>query len=101
MSTAINHSEAPATTRDLGYQVFTIGKFRFERDEYFAHIFYPQGRHIMPIDAFLRALMRDVAWGFFYGRVNSDHLLVRVNHYCAVALFSGLTNAAHRHRNRG
>ncbi len=43
MSTAINHSEAPATARDLGYQVFTIGKFRFERDEYFAHIFYPQG----------------------------------------------------------
>ncbi len=26
----------------------------------------------MPVDAFLRALMRDVAWGFFYGTVNFD-----------------------------
>ena len=100
MSTAINHSEAPATARDLGYQVFTIGKFRFERDEYFAHIFYPQGRHIMPIDAFLRALMRDVAWGFFYGTVNFDHLLGTVNHYGTVDLFMGLTNAAYRNANR-
>ena len=61
MSTAVNHTAAPTTGRDLGYQTFSIGKFRFERDEYFAHIYYPSGRHIMPIDAFLRALMRDVA----------------------------------------
>jgi len=50
---------------DLGYKTFTAGAFRFERDEYFAHIHFPGGRHIIAVDAFLRSLMRDVAWGFF------------------------------------
>ena len=54
-----------ATTSKLGYQTFKIGKFSFDRDEYFAHIEYPGGRHIMPVDAFLRALTRNVGWGFF------------------------------------
>ncbi len=64
------------TTEDTpnrqGYRSFTVGAFRFERDEYFAHIVWPKGRHLMPVDAFLRALQRDVAWGFFYGTVNFD-----------------------------
>ena len=38
----------------------------------------------MPIDAFLRALMRDVAWGFFYGTVNFDNVFGTVNHYGTV-----------------
>ena len=59
-------------TRSLGYKNFSIGQFKFERDEYFANISYPGGKHIIPIDAFLRSLMRDVAWGFFYGTVNFD-----------------------------
>ena len=84
---AVTKVEEPAVARDLGYKAFTIGKFRFERDEYFAHIFYPMGRHLMPIDAFLRALMRDVAWGFFYGTVNFDPVLGTVNHYGTVDLF--------------
>ena len=44
MSTA---TLTPATSKQLGYQSFTAGKFRFERDEYFAHIHYPGGRHVM------------------------------------------------------
>src|SRR5437867_6167222 len=92
--------EAPATGRDLGYKTFTMGKFRFERDEYFAHIYYPLGRHIIPIDAFLRSLMRDVAWGFFYGTVNFDNVLGTINHYGTVDLFMGLCNAAYRNANR-
>ena len=35
----------------------------------------PGGRHLMHIEAFLRALMRDVGWGFFYGTVNFDNVL--------------------------
>src|SRR5499427_4652523 len=100
MSAVTSNIEAPAIGRDLGYKAFTIGKFRFERDEYFAHIFYPMGRHIMPIDAFLRAIMRDVAWGFFYGTVNFDHVLGTVNHYGSVDLFIGLFNEAYRAGNR-
>ena len=92
--------EAPALGRDLGYKAFALGKFRFERDEYFAHIYYPLGRHLMPIDAFLRALMRDVAWGFFYGTVNFDNVLGTVNHYGTVDLFMGLCNTAYRQANR-
>lgn len=82
------------STASLGYQTFAIGQFRFERDEYFAHIGYPKGTHILPIDAFLRALMRDVAWGFFYGTVNFDGVLGTINHYGMVDLFAGLKNEA-------
>ena len=88
------------TDKGLGYKAHAIGGFRFERDEYFAHIFYPGGRHIMPIDAFLRALMRDVAWGFFYGTVNFDNVFGTVNHYGTVEMFIGLFNEAYRATNR-
>ncbi|MDE0051420.1 MAG: hypothetical protein OXO52_16655, partial [Rhodospirillales bacterium] len=50
-----------------GYRTFQIGGFGFRRDEYFAHITWPEGSHLMPVDAFLRALVREVAWNFFYG----------------------------------
>src|SRR5437763_14246489 len=101
MSTArIPNIEATATGRDLGYQIFSIGKFQFERDVYFAHISFPYGRHLMPVDAFLRALMRDVAWGFFYGTVNFDGVLGTVNHYGTVDLFMGLCNPAYRKAGR-
>jgi len=92
MSTAA--TQAPAVGRDLGYKTYSIGGFRFERDEYFAHITYPGGRHLMPIDAFLRALMRDVAWGFFYGTVNFDEVLGTTNYYGEVELFLGAKNEA-------
>src|SRR5438132_5338250 len=91
---------APAQGRDLGYKAFTIGKFRFERDEYFAHIYYPMGRHLMPIDAFLRALMRDVAWGFFYGTVNFDDVLGTTNFYGEVEMFLGARNEAFQRAGR-
>ena len=47
----------------LGYKTFQAGKFTFKRDEYFAHIFYPGGRHVMPVDEFLRALPQGVQSG--------------------------------------
>src|SRR5712691_1832144 len=86
------------TEKDLGYQPFAIGKFSFKRDEYFAHIHYPGGRHIMQIDAFLRALMRDVAWGFFYGTVNFDHVFGTINHYGTVEMFVGLNSYRASHQ---
>src|SRR5438093_2876202 len=79
-----------------GYRSFTLGAFRFERDEYFAHIAWSKGRHLMPVDAFLRALQRDVAWGFFYGIVNFDGVVGTVNHYGTVDLFAGRFNAHYR-----
>ena len=48
-----------------GYQSFMIGGFTFTRDEYFTQITWPKGSHILPIEDFLKALQRDVAWGFF------------------------------------
>src|SRR5579883_1565592 len=99
MSTATMTAER-AKTQALGYQSFGIGQFKFERDEYYAHIFYPGGRHMIPIDAFLRALMRDVAWGFFYGTVNFDHVFGTINHYGTVDMFAGLLNEAYRSTNR-
>jgi hypothetical protein len=84
----------------LGYRTFTAGRFSFSRDEYFAHIHYPGGRHVMPVEAFLRALMRDIAWGFFYGTVNFDHVFGTVNHYGTVELYVGLFNEAYRQNNR-
>ena len=99
MSTATIAAPA-ATGKNLGYQSFSIGGFTFERDEYFVHITYPGGRHIMPVEAFLRALMRDVAWGFFYGTVNFDSVLGTTNHYGTVDLYVGLYNDAYRENRR-
>jgi hypothetical protein len=77
-----------------GYRHFQAGKFKFGRDEYFAHIETPKGSHTMPVDAFLRALMRDVAWGFFYGTVNFDTVFGTTNFYGEVDMFYGATNEA-------
>jgi len=88
-------STSDATT--LGYKDFSLGSFGFRRDEYFAHITWKtrDGRpmsHTMDVGNFLRALMRDVAWGFFYGWVNFDHVVGTVNHYQSVDLFAGSYN---------
>jgi Hydroquinone 1,2-dioxygenase large subunit N-terminal len=96
----ITELETSSAVNALGYKSFAIGHFAFERDEYFAHIHYPGNQHIMPIDAFLRALMRDVGWGFFYGTVNFDHVFGTVNHYGTVDMFIGLFNEAYRRTNR-
>jgi hypothetical protein len=102
MSTATVGSTTTVTpvVNKQGYQSFTIGKFTFERDEYFAHIYYPGNRHMMPIEAFLRALMRDIAWGFFYGTVNFDNVFGTINHYGTVEMYVGLNNFAYRNSHR-
>ncbi len=79
-----------------GYREFTLGKFGFSRDEYFAHIRWPNGTHMLAVDAFLRAIQRDVAWGFFYGIVNFDTVIGTMNHYGTVDLFAGRFNAQYR-----
>jgi hypothetical protein len=79
-----------------GYKAFDLGEFRFSRDEYFAYIKWPTGNHVMSVDAFLRALQRDVAWQFFYGIVNFDGVIGTVNHYGSVDLFAGRYNDAYR-----
>ena len=79
-----------------GYQKFTLGGFSFERDEYFVHVEFPTGRHVAPVEPFLKALMRDVAWNFFYGTVNFDAVIGTLNHYGDVDLFAGRFNEAYR-----
>ena len=86
---------APDAT--LGYKSFKLGGFAFRRDEYFVHINWSarDGRpmsHTMDAGNFLRALMRDVAWGFFYGWVNFDNVIGTVNHYQSVDLYAGSFN---------
>ena len=81
----------------MRYRDFKLGSFGFRRDEYFAHIEWTtrDGRpmsHSMDIGNFLRALMRDVAWGFFYGGVNFDEVIGTVNHYQSVDLQAGAFN---------
>jgi hypothetical protein len=83
-----------------GYHSFRLGGFNFKRDEYFAHISWPGGSHTMPVDAFLRALMRDVSWNFFYGIVNFDAVFGTANHYGTVDVFAGLYNAGYRAQNK-
>jgi hypothetical protein len=75
-----------------GYKSFEAGSFRFRRNEYFAEIECPNGSHTVAADAFLRALMRDVAWGFFYGTVNFDQVFGTTNYYGEVEMFLGSTN---------
>ncbi|EJB8383513.1 hydroxyquinol 1,2-dioxygenase [Pseudomonas aeruginosa] len=83
-----------------GYRSFRLGAFTLSRDEYFARVEWPakgQSRsHLIPVDAFLRAMMRDVAWGFFYGWVNFDHVIGTRNHYGKVDLYAGTFNGVLR-----
>lgn len=84
----------------FGYRSFALGRFNFQRDEYFAHISWPGGGHTMPVDKFLKALMRDVAWNFFYGIVNFDEVFGTTNHYGTVDVFAGLYNGGYRSQNK-
>jgi len=79
-----------------GYRSFSLGGFTFSRDEHFVHITWPSGSHIMAAEEFLKALMRDVAWNFFYGIVNFDAVVGTINHYGTVDLFAGRFNEAYR-----
>lgn len=90
----------PQGVNDYGYRNFSLGSYNFTRDEYFAHISWPGGSHTISVDRFLRALMRDVAWNFFYGTVNFDEVFGTTNHYGAVDVFAGLYNAGYRARNK-
>lgn len=79
-----------------GYHEFKLGEFTFRRDEFFVYINWPTGGHMMSVDAFLRALQRDVAWDFFYGIVNFDGVFGTVNHYGTVDMFAGRYNDSYR-----
>ena len=87
---------ASAADPNTGYKSFALGAFSFSRDEYFVTISWParetQLSHTMPVDAFLKALVRDVAWGFFYGWVNFDNMLGTRNRYGSVELYAGRYN---------
>src|SRR5262245_7121285 len=92
------HAEINASAPDklTGYRAFKLGNFEFSRDEYFVKMQWPAKgatrMHLLPADAFLRALMRDVAWGFFYGWVNFDHVFGTQNHYGKVDVYAGSFN---------
>ncbi len=90
----------PQGVNDYGYRQFYLGSYSFARDEYFAHISWPGGSHMISVDRFLRALMRDVAWNFFYGTVNFDEVFGTTNHYGTVDVFAGLYNGGYRAQNR-
>jgi hypothetical protein len=83
-------------SNEIGYKSFKLGSFTFHRDEYFVYIEWPtkNGRmtHYISADAFLRAMMRDVAWGFFYYQVNFDHVFGTNNLYGKVEMFAGSFN---------
>jgi Hydroquinone 1,2-dioxygenase large subunit N-terminal len=91
----VTNVKVGAVDNTTGYKSFRAGSFSFRRDEYFAYIESPDVRHMMSVDAFLRALMRDVAWGFFYGTVNFDTVFGTTNYYGEVEMFLGATNEAY------
>lgn len=87
------HSTEPGRE---GYCEFMLGGFTFRRDEFFVHINWPTGSHVMSADIFLRAMQRDIAWDFFYGTVNFDAVFGTVNHYGTVDMFGGRFNESYR-----
>ena len=48
------------TDEATGYSSYQLGSFTFRRDEYFAHVTWPKGSHIIEVDRFLRAMVRDI-----------------------------------------
>ena len=96
MTVATNFDVLAGDANEQGYRSFRLGEFVFSRDEYFAYVTWPTGRHVMSVDSFLRSLVRDVAWDFFYGIINFDGVLGTVNHYGNVDLFAGRYNDSYR-----
>jgi len=96
MSITDTTAASAGDVNEHGYRSYSLGGFTFRRDEFFAHIEWPTGRHVLSVDSFLRALQRDVAWDFFYGTVNFDGVIGTVNHYGTVDLFAGRYNDAYR-----
>jgi hypothetical protein len=96
---------ATAPSKTTGYRDFQLGNFRFARDEYFVYVRWPapatgnQATHVMSADAFLRAMMRDVAWGFFYGQVNFDAVFGTTNLYGRVEVYAGAFNPSYANNN--
>jgi len=94
--TSTDNAVQQSDPNEQGYREFSLGGFHFRRDEFFVHITWPTGIHVMSADIFLRALQRDVAWDFFYGTVNFDHVFGTVNHYGTVDMFAGRFNESYR-----
>jgi hypothetical protein len=103
MNTHAVAASAPHATN--GYREFTLGSFTFARDEYFVYVRWPapasgnRTTHVMSADAFLRAMMRDVAWGFFYGQVNFDAVFGTTNLYGRVEVYAGCFNPSYADNN--
>src|ERR1700683_1680757 len=91
--------KASAASNRTGYRSFTLGRFNVSRDEYFVLVSWPaKGQmltHTVSADIFLRAMMRDVAWGFFYGWVNLDDVIGTRNLYGKVELYAGRYHPAY------
>ena len=87
---------ATGTDEDTGYTSYRLGGFEFSRDEYFAHSHWPKGSHIIEIDRFLRAMVRDIGWGFFYGWIFFDDIFGTTNHYGTVDVFAGSYDAGYK-----
>jgi len=96
-------ASAPSSVN--GYREFELGSFKFSRDEYFVQLRWPAPAtgnlmtHVMSADAFLRAMMRDVAWGFFYGQVNFDAVFGTTNLYGRVEVYAGSFNPSYADNN--
>jgi hypothetical protein len=95
--------QASPASNQTGYRSFQLGSFSFSRDEYFAHIRWQANgqklSHTMSADAFLRAMMRDVAWGFFYGWVNFDPVIGTRNLYGKVEFYAGAYHPSYKGKN--
>ena len=91
-ASSVDVKASPASNQ-TGYRSFQLGSFAFSRDEYFVHISWQANgqklSHTISADAFLRAMMRDVAWGFFYGWVNFDPVIGTRNLYGKVEFYAG------------
>lgn len=99
MSEARSHDSPAISTigpdNYTGYSAYRAGQFEFSRDEYFVHIKWPTGSHMLAIDHFLRSSIRLIAWNFFYGTLNFDSVFGTVNHYGTVEMFAGQFNEAY------
>ncbi len=52
--------------------------------------------HTIEVDRFLRAMVRDIGWGFFYGWIFFDDVFGTQNHYGTVDIFAGTYSKGHR-----
>ena len=91
-----SRSSPPTPDPVLGYRKFRSAASASTATRTSSTSRWPKGSHTIEIDRFLRAMVRDIGWGFFYGWIFFDDIFGTQNHYGTVDIFAGTYSKGHQ-----